>query len=127
MSSLPSPFVTISPVSRGLTVGCGALAQGVFRFPTDPIGTTTVTFAGVQAGTEIRVYLPDGTELAGVETCDANHQLTWSVYAPGANSVVTVRLVNTAYKIKEFEYTPVVGNQSLPVQQEADKWYSNPV
>lgn len=95
--------------------------------PEDPIGTTTVTFAGVNANSEIRVYLPDGTALAGIEDCAANQVLTWSVYAPGANSVVTIRIVNTAYKIKEFDYTPVVGTQSLPIQQEPDKWYSNPV
>ena len=94
---------------------------------TDPIGTTTVTFAGVNAGSEIRVYLPDGTEAAGVETCDANHVLTWSVYAPGSsNNTVTIRIVNTAYKIKEFSYTSVAGTQSLPVPQEADKWDVNP-
>jgi len=94
---------------------------------TDPVGTATVTFAGVNAGSEIRVYLPDGTETAGVETCDANHVLTWNVYQAGnANNVVTIRIVNTAYKIKEFNYTSAAGAQTLPVQQEADKWYSNP-
>lgn len=93
---------------------------------TDPVGTATVTFAGVNAGSEIRVYLPDGTETAGVETCDANHVLTWSVYASGsANNTVTIRIVNTAYKIKEFSYTGSEGAQTLPVQQELDKWYSN--
>jgi hypothetical protein len=95
--------------------------------PTDPIGTTTVTFSGVHAGTEIRVYLPDGTEAAGVETCDANHVLTWQVYAAGSpNNTVTIRIVNTAYKIKEFDYTSTVGTVSLPVQQELDKWFKNP-
>jgi len=95
---------------------------------TDPVGTTTVTFSGVNAGSEIRVYLPDATEAAGVETCDANHVLTWSVYAAGSpNNTVTIRIVNTAYKIKEFSYTSTLGAQTLPVQQEADKWYSNPV
>jgi len=104
----------------------GACVSSVAALPTDPIGTTTVTFSGIQADTEIRVYLPDGTELTGIESCAANQALTWPVYAPGANSVVTIRLVNTAYKIKEFDYTPTVGTQSLPVQQEADRWYSNP-
>ena len=93
----------------------------------DPSGTTSVTFAGVNAGSEIRVYLPDGTETAGVESCDANHALTWAVYpTENANNVVTVRIVNTAYKIKEFSYTAAEGAQTLPVQQELDKWYANP-
>jgi hypothetical protein len=62
-----------------------------------------------------------------VETCDANHVLTWDVYVTGsARNVVTVRIVNTAYKIKEFSYTASAGVQTLPVQQELDKWYVNP-
>lgn len=94
---------------------------------TDPVGTATVTFSGVQAGSEIRVYLPDGAEAAGVETCDANHVLSWPFYVSGsALNTVTIRIVNTAYKIKEFDYTCSLGAQTLPVQQEADKWYVNP-
>lgn len=94
---------------------------------TDPVGTTTVTFSGVNSGSEIRVYLPDGTEAAGVESCDADHALSWSVYVPGsARNTVTVRIVNTEYKIKEFSYTAAEGAQTLPVQQELDKWYVNP-
>ena len=83
--------------------------------------STTVTFAGVNAGSEIRVYNSSGTELAGVETCDANHVLTWTVPVDD----VTIRIVNTAYRLKEFGYTSAEGAQTLPVQQELDKWYSN--
>ncbi|MBK7002117.1 MAG: hypothetical protein IPH35_19795 [Rhodoferax sp.] len=115
------------PSNRGVFGSTGLILFQRQSLPTDPIGTTTVTFAGVNAGSEIRVYLPDGTETAGVESCDANHVLTWSVYASGSsNNTVTIRIVNTAYKIKEFSYTSVAGTQSLPVQQEADKWYVNP-
>ena len=114
------------PSSRGPFTSTGLVLIQRQSLPTDPIGNTTVTFSGIQADTEIRVYLPDGTALTGIEECAANQVLTWPVYAPGANSVVTIRLVNAAYKIKEFDYTPVVGTQSLPVQQEADRWYSNP-
>jgi hypothetical protein len=94
---------------------------------TDPVGTTTVTFSGVNANSEIRVYLPDTTEVAGVELCSANHALTWSVYAGGSpNNTVRIVIVHPDYKIKEFMYTVALGNQSLPVQQELDKWYNNP-
>lgn len=101
---------------------------GVQPMPADmAIGTTTVTFSGVNAGSEIRVYMPDGTEAAGIETCAANQVLSWSVYAPGSpNNTVTVRIVNMAYKIKEFSFTSTVGTVSLPIQQEPDPWYSNP-
>lgn len=115
------------PATRGRFNANHLVSLSKQLLATDPIGTATVTFSGVNAGSEIRVYLPDGTETAGVETCDANHVLTWSVYAPGnANNVVTIRIVHTAYKIKEFDYTSAEGAQTLPVQQEADKWYRNP-
>lgn len=95
--------------------------------PDDPIGTTTVTFDGVVAGSEIRVYDPDLNELAGVESCSANHVLTWPVYAAGSpNNNVQIKIINTAYRIKDFPYTSKVGNQSIPVQMEPDKWFSNP-
>jgi hypothetical protein len=98
------------------------------KLSTDSIGNTTVTFQGINANSEIRVYLPDGTEAAGVELCNANHVLTWGVYSPGsANNTVRVVVVHPDYKIKEFDYTAAAGNASLPIQQELDRWYSNPI
>ena len=125
---IPNGNLTVISASRGKMTTCPmGLSLGVCRLPTDPVGTTTVTFDGVNEGSEIRVYLPDGTESAGVETCDANHVLTWQVYASGsANNTVRVVIVHTAYKIKEFTYTSHIGAQSIPVQQEPDKWFSNP-
>lgn len=128
MSAIDSPFVTCFPSGRGyINQFGGANASGVFAFPTDPVGTTSVTFDGVNAGSEIRIYLPDGTEVAGVETCDENHVLAWSVYAPGSpNNTVRIVIVHLDYKIKEFTYVSRIGAQSIPVQQEPDKWRSNP-
>lgn len=120
LSVVKLPNSDSTPVQPGAVIGR-------LRLPTDPIGTTSVTFDGVNAGSEIRVYLPDGTELAGVESCDANHVLTWPVYAAGsANNTVRIVIVHIAYKIKEFTYTSRIGAQSIPVQQEPDKWFSNP-
>lgn len=94
----------------------------------DPAGVTTVTFVGVNAGSEIRIYFPDGSEAAGIETCVADQVLTWPVYAGGSpNNTVRVVVIHTAYKIKEFNYGVTLGNQSLPIQQEPDKWFSNPI
>lgn len=117
-----------TPSTRGpfAVSGVGALSRQTLA--TDPSGTTAVTFSGINAGTEIRVYLPDGTEVAGIELCAADQVLTWQVYAAGSpNNTVTVRLVHPAYKIKEFSFASSLGAVSLPVQQERDKWYSNPV
>ncbi len=105
--------------SEAVDVGCYEFDHGYGPHP----ASTTVTFTGVNADSEIRVYNASGAEIAGVESCDANHALTWNVDA----TALTVRIVHTAYKIKEFQYTNAAGTQSLPVQQEADKWYSNPI
>ena len=126
-AGIPSPSWQFMGLSRGKTITSVGVSLGVCRLPTDPIGTTTVTFDGVHAGSEIRIQLPDLSEAAGVESCDDNHVLTWSVYASGsANNTVRIVIVHPDYKIKEFSYTSRVGAQSIPVQQEPDKWYSNP-
>lgn len=89
--------------------------------------TTTVTFDGVVADSEIRVYTSSGTELAGVELCAENPSLTWPVYAPGSpNNNLVIKVINLAYRIKVFPYQSIAGNQTIPVQMERDTWYSNP-
>ena len=127
-ASVPTPQLTISPASRGRIVPSAmGISVGVFRLSSDPTGLTTVTFTGVNAGSEIRVSLSDLTEMAGVETCTADPSLTWDVYAAGnANNTVRIVIIHPDYKIMEFTYLSQTGNQSIPVQQEPDKWYSNP-
>lgn len=127
MGAIPNPFLTIFGIGRGRAVDHGLFAVGNARLPSDAIGTTTVTFSGVNAGSEIRVYLSDTTEVAGVESGAADQSLSWDVYASGSpNNTVRIVIVHPSYKIKEFTYTATAGNQSIPVQQEPDKWYSNP-
>jgi hypothetical protein len=48
------------------------------------------------------------------------------VFAPAYNAARIV-IIHPDYKIKEFTYAAATGDQSLPIQQERDKWYSNPV
>lgn len=83
-----------------------------------------VTFDGINAGSEIRVFSLAGVARAGVETCDANHVLSFDVY--GAPETVVIRIVNVLYKIKEFTAKVSVGSLTIPVQQELDPWYKNP-
>lgn len=82
--------------------------------------STTVTFAGVNADSEIRVYDSSGTELAGVESCTANPELTWTIPIGDVRIVI----IHIEYDIKEFNYTSAAGAQTLPVQQYVDAWYS---
>lgn len=102
-------------------------AYSIEKLPTDNIGSTSVTFSGVNANSEIRVYLPDTTEVAGVENSLANPELTWAVYSIGSdNNTVRIVIIHPNYKIREFNYVSAIGNQLIPVQQELDNWYSNP-
>lgn len=120
--------VNFAPGEVGLrSVSPAGHQYGIQRLPTDPTGTTTVTFSGVAAGSEIRVYLSDMTEVAGVESGTADQSLSWDVYAPGSpNNTVRIVIIHPSYKIKEFAYSATAGSQNIPVQQEPDKWYSNP-
>ncbi len=122
----PSGLVTFSGLATSKSRPMGLCAYSVASLPTDPIGTTTVTFSGIQAETEIRVYLPDGTELTGIESCAANQELTWPVYAPGANSTVYITLLKRGYRWQRFNYAPTVGAQTLPIFQITDLGYNNP-
>lgn len=120
-------FASFTPEKDAMATVAGEIAY-VQRFPTDPIGSTTVEFSGINANSEIRVYFPDATEAAGVESCAVDHALSWSVFSAGsANNTVRIVIIHPDYKIKEFEYVSSVGNQSIPVQQERDKWYQNPI
>jgi len=119
-------LITYIGLDRGKTAPLMGQSYSMARLPTDPVGTTTVTFSGIQADTEIRVYLPDGTELTGIESCAANQALTWPVYAPGANSTVYITLLKRGYRWQRFNYTPTVGAQTLPIFQITDLGYNNP-
>ena len=123
----PSGRLTFSGIATGRSRPVGECVSSVAALPTDPIGTTTVTFDGLPANVEIRIYDPSLNELAGIELSAANQALSWPVYAAGSPSNnVQIKLVSTAYKIKDFGYTSKVGAQSIPVQMEPDQWFSNP-
>lgn len=115
------------PTTRGIFNNNHLLCLQRQSLPTDPIGTTNVTFSGVNAGSEIRVYLPDGTEVAGVESCDPDHVLTWSVYAGGSpNNTVRITILLRGFRIQKFQYAVTLGAQSLPIFQIVDLGYFNP-
>ena len=119
--------MTFSGIQDGRSRSFGPLAVSVNRMPNDPIGTTTVTFSGVQAGTEIHVYLHDGTEVAGVESCGPNHVLAWSVYAAGSpNNTVYITLIKRGLQWRRFNYQSQLGAQSIPIFQQSDLGYNNP-
>lgn len=132
--SIPTAVGAMQGAARGKNAPffC-SVSSGVFSFPTDPIGTTTVTFDGVVAGSEIRVYLPDGvggsagTEVAGLDSCVAQQQLTWPVYAAGSpNNTVWIHIIKRGLRWMKFPYASKPGAQSIPIFQNTDLGYNNP-
>lgn len=124
---LPNPVVTVMPAATGRVQGAPMPgAVGAFRKPTDALALISLTFDGVNANSEIRAYLnSDGSEVFGVESCNADHVFTGVAYY-GTGQTVTIKIVHPNYRIKEFEYDIPSSSQILPIQQEPDKWYSNP-
>ena len=123
---------TFTPDNAGGSFSMGEVNQ-VMRLPNDPIGVANVTFSGVVAGSEIRVYLPDGpngaagTEVAGLDSCVENQQLSWAVYAPGSpNNNVWIHIIKRGLRWMKFSYTSKVGAQSIPIFQNTDLGYNNP-
>ena len=104
---------------EGIDVGCYEFDHGYGPHP----ASTTVIFDGVVAGSEIHIYDSAGNELVGVESCDANHALTWSI---PANPVVVVTIIKRGLRWQKFSYTSKVGNQSIPIFQNTDLGYNNP-
>lgn len=124
-AAIPHGRLTVFAVSRGRMVsGSSGFTFGAARLPTDPVGTTQVTFSGIHAGSEIRVYrASDGVELAGIENCADNQVLSWDVYP---SPTVRIVIVSMDYDVLSFEYDSVVGAVALPIFQRKDKWYRNP-
>lgn len=121
------PGMILIPAQSGrVSSATGGNTFGVFRLPTDPLKYVDLTFDGVVAGSEIRAFLNStGAELFGVESCDANHAFAGVPYF-GTGQVCAIRIINTAYRIKEFAYTIPAVDQVIPIQMEPDKWFSNP-
>lgn len=113
------------PVARGVSMPGPGATVARSRLPSDPIGSITATFAGVHADSEIRVYSALGVELAGIESCAADQALTWDIFT--SSDVVTIRIIAQAYRLKEFTYVAHKGGAEISVQQERDKFFSNPV
>lgn len=134
LGALPGQFCICSvPPSRGKQYSSEGGLLSRSNLPDDPFGTTTVTFDGVVAGSEIRVYLPDGssgaagTEVAGLDSCAAQQQLTWPVYAAGSpNNTVWVHIIKRGLRWMKFPYVSKIGTQSIPIFQNTDLGYNNP-
>jgi hypothetical protein len=134
MSAVVVPLVNLFDFANAVEVespfsnaSFNGASVGYQKLETDPIGLLVITFDGIPAGIEIRVYDPELNQLAGIESCAEDQVLSWPVYTTGSSkNNVMIKLLSTEYKLKEFPFTSVVGALSIPVQMEPEPWYLNP-
>lgn len=91
------------------------------------------TFTGIVSGSELRIQqargtAPSGTELYHIETTDGSDvQWTFNYSDYGAGYKVDVIVHNVYYKHLRIDNVNLpAADASLPIQQERDRWYSNP-
>lgn len=88
-----------------------------------------VTLTGMKDNTEVRVYsVGTTTELDGVENATSgttnNRSFTFSLTA---GTGVDIRIYAVGYLPADIlDFTVPTGDTSLPIQQVADRWYTNP-
>lgn len=105
---------------------CGA-SFGVFRHPTDPIGIIALRFSGIKAGSELHLFLPDGTPHASIESATANQEIVVNRFASGnPNNNVRVLIVSLGYENLDFQFELPTRDSVVPVFQRIDRAYRNP-
>ena len=124
----PTPVLTLPGLSRGNAAHLPSLAVGVARLPTDPVGFATLTFTGLQPGTDI-VVLRGGTDDVLLDLNEApgiSYAYTYSLFS--TPTVVDIAFYKAGFvphtSIRNF--TLPSSNAVLPIAQVADRNYRNP-
>ena len=121
-----------------------SLEQGVFisdygagtvNYFTDNSGSTytppqqfTLTFTGIQSGSEVRIYrTADGVELAGNESIDnPPGTFAYNYTYSGEDVPVTVVFHALDYVWQSLSLTLSNSDNTIPISQQFDRNYSNP-
>ena len=126
MSMLPTGNFVRGGYATGRIAHVSFLSLGVCRVPTDPIGTTTITFTNVIDGSSLQIESQDGsTTLHNSVISGTTKSVTLQVYAPGSplNALrIKVRKgsVEPFYQPYETLLPAAVGAQSIYVSQIPD-------
>lgn len=121
--------MTFSGLSRGKTIplGTSGAAFGIARWPTDPVGTFSLTLTNLVIGSRIHIETQgDGTTLHDSVADATDETISLSAYASGSpyNALrIKVRKGTGSPTYKPFETlaTAIVGAQSIYVGQIADE------
>ena len=128
-AAIPNGRLTIIGAGRGILVpaNVGGLSLGVSRWPTDPIGTFSLTLTNVVVGSRIHIETQgDGTTLHDSVADATSETISLSAYASGSayNALrIKVRKGTGSPTYKPFETlaTAIVGAQSIYVGQIPDE------
>jgi hypothetical protein len=112
--------------------GSGNAIGGFARMQADdgtyyqPPQVATFALTNLKPNTEVRVYkTSDMSDIAGEEDIDDGsfeYNYTWSVDIP-----ITVSVVSLAYQDIQFQTTLTAAGTSIPISQQIDRQYFNPV
>ena len=90
----------------------------------------TLTVKGLELNTEVRIYrTSDGTALGGIEsatTSDGEGKYKYD-HAYSSAEAVYIKIMHLDYIYQKINYTLSGANESLLVQQQIERNYSNPV
>jgi hypothetical protein len=123
------PVTSTANITFNVTDGSGTLS---FREAAGYTGTITInndvaiTLTGLQVNTEVRVFDAGTTDVVdGIEDVTGNNAFTFS---KGSGSSVDIRMIHVDYKYKTILGYVIPGTAtSVPVEQEFDRNYENPV
>jgi hypothetical protein len=112
--------------------GSGNAIGGFARMQADdgtyyqPPQVATFALTNLKPNTEVRIYkTSDMSDIAGEEDIDDGsfeYNYTWSVDIP-----ITVSVVSLAYQDIQFQTTLTAAGTSIPISQQIDRQYFNPV
>jgi len=91
----------------------------------DIIVSVTLTLTGLISGSEVRIFIAGTTtELSGVESSGTTFEYSYN-YTPNTYVDIVVHHVDYVYyRIDNYELPS--NSASIPIQQQWDRWYSNP-
>ena len=118
--------VSTGTITPSLQFGC-VTSVGRFRAPNDPVGIVTLRFSGIKAGSELHLFLPDGSLHASVESVTANQEIVVNRFASGnPNNNVRVLIVSLGYENIDFQFELPTSDAIVPIFQRIDRAYRNP-
>jgi hypothetical protein len=112
-----------SGVSTSTSVPSAALSFSIPRAPGDALGFPVLSFSGVPAGTELRIYNSAGIELAGTESYVIGDTLT-TPYIADPNPA-RFQFLAIGYEYLFFDLPIPRLDALIPVVMRKDRVYKN--